>query len=609
MSFKIFTLQLFGKIKPVEKIELKRKLQLEDYNNFLQVERSEELKLYYALEQKVNSIEFKQKKAEIDALQFKGSKEYNVLQEYSVLEKNKSIRKYFKTHNSPELKRYEEIKDSEKLKEFDRFSEYVLEGEFEKKKNELLSRSYKGSVEEKHHLDLKKLESTPEMKAYLKLHNSEKIRNHELTGKSDKIKRYLDLKASPEKEGPKKKEYKALAKDPDIRNYFKFEHSNLLKLYREAAGSHNLKKYGELKLYVDNEQYRSRVDFLKDKKKFEKSEAYKKWKKYKELKNDADIRFFMKYEKSDVFKNYLNVKDSFELKRYLELLEVVSSQEFLERKAYLEDNKKWEKTREFEDEMKFRELKNNPQLKKYLEDKERDSFRFFREWEVSFEENFVSSGLDKEKWSLMPLWAEKLLGRNYSMPGDLHAFTVGKNIKTGGKLIIETRHENIESLVWEMPAGFVSRKFEYTSGMISSAKSFWQSDGIFEAKIKFNPVKEVVSGCVLQGENKSQRVFLLEMGAKNRLGIAQTGNNGKQELEGIDISNLNKNKWYIFTVEKTSHTFTWKINDTEVLKLERNGIDSPLHIDLMTLVLDPISGSKLPVQFQTKWVRCYKRKN
>jgi hypothetical protein len=608
MSFKIFTLQLLGKIQPVEKVESKRKLLLDDYYEFVNVEKSDELKLLFDLKKLVNSDKFVEKKTEIQNLQFNNSKEFNLLKEFQALEKKKSIKKYFEVLNSKELVRFETVRDSENLKVYEELSEYVNEGQFQKEKKEIEQQKYKGSIEERHMKDFRKLENSPGIKAYLKLINSQLIEQHEKVGSSVKIKQYLDLKNIPSKDKNQKKIFKELARNPEIKHYFKFEHSKELKLYRETADSHALKKYNELKEYVDKPEYKWRVEYLKDRRKFDKSEAFKKWNHFKKLNRDSDIRFFMKYEKSAIHKNYLDVKDSFDLKRYLELQEITSSKEFNERRNYLEDKRKWEKTEEFASERKFGELSNKPHLVKYFKYKGSNAFDFFKEWEVSFEEDFKSPQLNSEIWAVMPPWAEKLLGRNYSMPGDLHVYTPGQNIKTGEGLTIETRKEKGKGIVWEMSSGFIPQEFEYSSGLISSVNSFFQNDGIFEAKIKFDSCREVVSSCLLQGENSSQRVYLLEMGNKNRIGIANTNKEGKLKMEGLDISNLNKNKWYIFTVEKQNRSFTWKINDTVVLMLEHSQVNFPLHICLMTLVLEQINTSKLPVQFQVEWVRCYKWK-
>jgi hypothetical protein len=608
MSFKLFTLQLLGKIKPVEKVEAQRNSLWKDYNEFIKVENSEELKHLLELEKRVHSEDFKGRKAEIQALQFRNSKEYNLLNEFEKLKAKKSIRKYFSAAGSAELKRFESLKNSEKLKEYNSLLEYVKEGQFDKDKKEVENQTYKGSPEEKHYLDYIRLKKSPGIKAYLKLQGSQQLVRHEFLGKSEKIKKFLDLKLTPEKDKQKKKEYKSLKNDSEIKSYFKFEHSKELRLYRETAGSYDLTRYEELTAYVDNPGFRERVAYLKDKKKFEKTDAYKKYIRFRELEKSDDIRFFLKYEKSPVYKNYLDVKDSFDLKRYEELHEVTSSKEFQDRKQYLEDKKKWEKSEEYALEQKYLELKNRPHIVKYFKYQGTDAFGFFREWELNFEDTFSNGKLDIGKWSVKSLWAEKLLGRNYALPGDMHMFTEGANIKTGGMLHIETRKEKTEGLVWKMPAGFVPEHFDYTSGIISSAKSFWQENGIFEAKIKFQPVKGMVSSAVLQGEQSSHRVYLLEMGTKNRLGVATTGESGKMELEGLDISNLKKDKWYIFTLEKTGGNLKWKINDTEVMNMHHNKINFPLHINLLSIVVDQVSGSKLPATFHVDWVRCYHRK-
>jgi hypothetical protein len=98
------------------------------------------------------------------------------------------------------------------------------------------------------------------------------------------------------------------------------------------------------------------------------------------------------------------------------------------------------------------------------------------------------------------------------------------------------------------------------------------------------------------------------MGAKNRIGVSSANEKGKLSMNGLDISNLKKGAWYIFTLEKKGDSLVWKINDTEVFSLEDRHINFQLHISLFTLVLSPVSGNKLPVRFQTEWVRCYQRK-
>ena len=555
MSLKIFSLQFMGKIKPVEKIEQQRATLDNDYQEFLRVEKSEELAEFLKLEELVNSSEFKKQKAEIDALQFKGSSECKQLEAFEKLKKVRHIKKYFAVVDSPNLKRYLSLKDSEKLIEYGELSEYIKGGKFKKDKEEIKGQVFKGSAEEKNLKDLKRLEKSSDVKVYLKL------------------------------------------KDPKE-----------LEQYRESNSSYDLKKYLELRSLSESKEFRDRVASLKDKKKFEKSEAYRKLQGYKNLASDPDVKFYQKFGKSALYKNYLDVKDSSDLKRFDELKAITTSKEFLERKAYLEDKKKWEKTEAYANQQKYLEMKNLPHLANYFKYKNSSDFDFFRNWEVTFEDDFSSPTIHQGKWSVNSYWADKTMGNNYSAPGDLQAYTNGKNLKTGGKLTIEVRKEKHPGTMWKMPAGFIPAEFDYTSGLVSTGKNFWMEDGIMEAKIKFQPVKQLVSSFYLQGEKNTPRINLLEMGVKNRLGFAGIDGGGKIKWEGLDISNLKKGKSYIFALEKAGTKFTWKINETEVLTMNKQDLNTSLHLNASSLVVFDVPGSGLPAQFEIDWVKCYRKK-
>ena len=289
MSFKIFSLQLFGKLKPIETIEKQRKLLLDDYNEFQKVENSEELQKYLSLEKEVNSEEFKRKKTETEALQFKGSKEHNQLKEFLTLQKKKTIKNYFKIAKSTDLERYKKLKSSDKLAEYNKLLEYVKEGQFDKDKKEILGQVFRGSVEEKHWLDYRKLGKSAGIKIYYELHQSDVLKKHEIFTKSEKLKSFIELGNIPHKDKQKLNELKRLKNDTEIKNYFKFEKSKKLKLFRETADSQQLIKYNELKAFVESDDYKKREAFLKDKKKFENSQANKKYTGYKQLAADSDI--------------------------------------------------------------------------------------------------------------------------------------------------------------------------------------------------------------------------------------------------------------------------------------------------------------------------------
>lgn len=608
MSFKIFTLQLFGKLKPVETIEKQRKILLDDYNEFQKVESSDELKKYLELEKEINSEGFKKKKSETDALQFNGSKEFNQLKEFEGLKKKQSIRKYFKITGSGDLERFNKLKTSEKIAEFNKLLEFVKEGQFSKEKKEILAQVFKGSVEEKHWIDFKKLDKSNGIKIYRELHNSDFLKKHELFTKSEKLKNYVQLGNIPDKDKTKLEEYKRLKNDAEIKKYFKFENSKKIRIYREIAASQQLIRYNELKAFVENPDFKKREAFLKDKKKFENSEVFKKYSRFKQLESDAEVKFFLKFEKSPLYKNYLDVAGSFDLKRYSELETITSSKEFKEQKAYLEDKKKWEKTAEYARQQEYLNMKKLPHLAKYFKNKGTDIFSFFNQWQIAFEDDFPGTQLKHEKWATKSYLAEKMTGDNYSLAGDNFIFTDGKNLKLDGRLRIDVKKEKAKGKIWKMPAGFIPAELDYTSGIISSWKSFWTEDGIVEAKIKFDPVKQIVSSFYLTGEKEMPRLNLLEMGAKNRLGILNLTNNGKTNVTGIDIENLKKGKWYIFTVNKSGNNITWKINDTEIITLQSSELNGKLCINASSIVVDDIPAQQLPAGFEIDWVRCYTKK-
>ncbi len=608
MSFKIFTLQLLGKLKPVETVEKQRKVLLDDYIEFQNVESSVELKKYLDLEKEINSEEFKKKKTELESLQFKGSKESNQLNEFVGLQKKQTISKYFKIANSSDLEKYNKLKTSEKITEYFKLLEYVEEGQFTKEKKEILKQVFTGSPEEKHWIDFKKLDKSNGIKVYKELHDSDFLRKHELFTKSEKLRSFVQLGNIPDKDKTKSEEFKQLKNDPEIKKYFRFEKSNKIKVYKETAGSQQLTRYLELKTYVESADYKKREVFLKDKKKFENSESFKKYSRFKQLGSDADVKFYLKFEKSSLYKNYLDVAGSFDLKRYSELETITTSKEFKEQKAYLEDKKKWEKTAEFAKLQEYLNMKKLPHLAKYFKNKGTNIFNFFDNWQIVFEDDFLPPQLNHEKWATKGYLADKMLGDNYSLAGDNYVFTDGKNIKTDGRLKIEVRKEKAKGKVWQMPAGFIPAELDYTSGVISSWKSFWIEDGIIEAKIKFEPVRQIVSSFYLSGEKEMPRLNLLEMGTKNRLGVLSLTSAGKANVNGIDIENLKKGNWYIFSIIKSGNNVTWKINDTEVITLQSSDLNGKLHLNASSIVVEDVPAQQLPAGFEIDWVRCYSKR-
>jgi hypothetical protein len=609
MSFKIFTLQLTGKFKTAEKIESQRFALEKSYKEFLEAEQSQQLAEYLDLEGWIKSGAMQASRKDLENQVFKGSQEYNQWVEFATLKKSKTIKNYFLAEGSPDLGRFSKIKDSAKLKEFYELKDYAEGGAFQQEKREIESHKFQGSAEEKHLDELNSLKRNRALKDYLSLQNSPAVARHQKFVESAKLRRFLELKNLPVRDKDAGKEFGKMKSDSEIKEYFRFEKSRILKNYREISGSHMLDRYLQLVNETGTAEFQKRVAFLKDKGKLEKSEAWKKYQKYKTLAEDPDIRFYLKYEKSPLYINYLDTRDSFDLQRYKELSQLVASPVFLKRKAWLEDKKKWEKSEDFKKYQRYLELKKDRQIDVFFKYKESKAFDFLKSWEVSFMDDFENKILDQSKWIPNSYWADKLLGDNFSQPGDLQAYSGGKNcLVSNSKLHIQVKKEKFKSRQWQPTAGFIPTEYNYTSDRVSTVKSFWQEGGIFEAKILFKPVSQVVSSCHLQGEKNSPLLTLLEMGPNPRMGVLHMNGSGKPLFDGISIHRLKPNCFYLFRLEWEGSFLTWKINDIPVYQKNFSGMEGAAHLNLTSLVIDEVTASGLPVNFEIDWIKCYRKK-
>jgi len=545
----------------------------------------------------------------MESLVFKGSLEYNQLKEFKSLTNNKSIKDFFKVDSSDDLRRFRKVEASADLKLYGELKDYVKDGQYQHEKKEILLHRFEGSAEQSHLKELAQIQNSKPWKAYRKLHQSQELKNHVLFQNNDQLLRFSELKNAPEKDKVARKEFRKIKNDSALRAWFKFENSKELKYYHEMSGSHTLSRFEELVTTTEAHAFKQQVIYLKDKKKLEKSDAWNKYVKFRELASNDDIRFFLKFEKSSLFKNYLNTIDSYQLKRFHELKELTSSADFLKRKAYLEDTKKWEKTEEFARQQRFLMMKKHPSIVLYFKYCDSHAFDFLKNWEISFEDHFEGKSLDAGKWITNTDWADRLLGGNFSQVADLQSYSGGNNCHVGqSTLSIQVKKEKAEGKRWVPGQGFVPDSFDYTSDSVSTIKSFWQKEGIFEAKIRFNSVKQVVQSFHLLGEAVSPQITLVETGPRSRSGILSFQNGQKPEFSGIDLKNLRKDKFYIFTLEWENSHFTWKINEQIIFETQDTRLKDQLHLNLTSLVVNEIDPSKLPVAFETDWIRCYRKK-
>lgn len=378
------------------------------------------------------------------------------------------------------------------------------------------------------------------------------------------------------------------------------EHEALLRDY------HNFCKFeqsAELKEYKDLELLVKSPTFVQRKKELQHLIL-------KGSKEEAQLKELRKLERNRKVRKYLadpksneKLKDSPEYLQYEKLVRITGTKEFRDRIAYLEDRQKWEKTEDSGKEKRLEELKKSPELQNYLKYKSSNVFDFFRKWSLVFEDRFDSGKLDAAKWSTISHAAAKTIEQNYSQPGDLHAFTDGKNISLDGKTLkIEVRREKTKGMQWKLPFGFVEQEFDYTSGIISTGENGWWKHGILEAKVKYAPGENLVDVIYLLGEENSPQINLVEMGVKNRLGLlARSGAEIQETTE--NISGLKEGAWYIFWLEWSAHSLSWKINNYEILNITQHVPGFKMHLNAASVVVD--EPHNLPHRFEIDWIRFY----
>lgn len=311
----------------------------------------------------------------------------------------------------------------------------------------------------------------------------------------------------------------------------------------------------------------------------------------------ADFQAFKEYEKSD------------ELKHFLDLEKEIKSSDFALRKKKIKKSE-YKDSEEYKKETEYGVLKKSEKVLWYFKTKKKYPFKEIEKWDLTFEEKFNDSKLDTSKWLTRYFWGDKGLDSSYALEDDLSFPTEGKNIEFyDNKARIVTRAEKTEGLVWRGYQGFVKESFDYTSGLISSAKSFKQKYGVFKAKVK------MAAGSV------AQAFWMVSESRLPHIDVARFENGklysnyfwGSEDSLSKSISKTGGAKYadnyFIFTLEWSPNKLVWKIND-KVFKTQSSGVpQEEMYINFSANLKKDASTGGLPSAMEIDWVRVYKLKS
>ncbi|MCG8581249.1 MAG: family 16 glycosylhydrolase [Bacteroidales bacterium] len=403
--------------------------------------------------------------------------------------------------------------------------------------------------------------------------------------------------------------YTTQKKSSELKKYFRYQASGMPEKVKKIEKSTKLKELAQLSEFVRSSEFLSE----KKQKGFKKTEAFQKFKRYKELSKDAEIKLYNKQVKSAIYKNYLNIHDSERLKTFHELEHEVTSEKFIQFKNWMEDKKKFQKSEEYSLIQEHDKLLKSPDYNWYIKTEKKNSFNNINKWELSFEDEFSAKQLDKAKWITGYYWGKALLNKTYVLENENQFFTDNNISIDGNGVNINTRNEEADGLVWDMQRGFMPKKFNYTSGMISTGQSHRQAFGKIEAKVKVNHNKAVTHAFWMVGEEMAPQIDIFRFNSKNAKSFTsgiQLLNANTPEIVSKKINGANfDNDYYIYSLEWTKDKISWFINGVKVNEQSNNIPASPMYLVFSSHITDNKENINSNANIQVEWVKCYQSKN
>ena len=184
------------------------------------------------------------------------------------------------------VKRWRQIEKSPELAEYNALKKIVESSDFQNRKKELVSRKYKDTDEGR------------KMTAYQRLKESRAIRRYQKALEDPTLQEFLKFRETPE--FSKIKSIKACLTDSKIRAYNLLYYSSYYKNYTKVLNSAELRQLTELEKEVHTADFKKRHDLWADNKRWQHSELFQQEKRYQELADSDDIKFFFEQRKEKI---------------------------------------------------------------------------------------------------------------------------------------------------------------------------------------------------------------------------------------------------------------------------------------------------------------------
>lgn len=218
-------------------------------------------------------------------------------------------------------------------------------------------------------------------------------------------KKYLETLSYKESEEKKKEDaYLSAKKTNEIRFFYKFGASSAYKQYLSLEGSTEINQFEKLKAFVASAEFKKVEDYMNDKKKWEKTEEYRKEQEYKLMVKDTAYKTYFKFLASKEYRKYsaLSVPEevtafeakhpyiasfkkmhnSTQLKHYTELEQFIKSPAFASKKQEIA-SLRFNKTDEYQKLTEYKKLASSSKIKDFYKMKASKELAEYRRIEAS----------------------------------------------------------------------------------------------------------------------------------------------------------------------------------------------------------------------------------
>jgi hypothetical protein len=619
---------LFGFVPKTAEYEASKDALRKEYQDFLSFGDSKELTAYIELEKTVNSSEFALKKKQIQQQQYKNTQEYKIEQEYQDLKKSKGIKQYYAVKNSSDLKEFEATGQSETLAKYYNLEKFIHSPEFAEVKKYMslpATQKFQSSELYKTYSQYLELVKSARISGYFKmlkskyyadykaLVNTQRLVDFELLGKIVHSVDFETRKNTMDKHEYAKTEdhaklvtYEKLSSAKDIKNYLTFTKLPGFSLFSELDGSKELKNFEKIQKEVTGPEFKNERKKIENQH-FKDTDEYRKLSEYENIRKSDKIAKFLAFGASKLYENYKKLNGSETIAHFEELEKKIASDAFNKTKEYmlLPGRKKYELSDEFKSEQEFLKLHGSEKMQWYFKVKNSNKFDEIKKWKISFSDEF-NDAVDRKKWLTRYFWGDAVLNDTYALEDEKHLYTDGKNLEVAhSRIKIVTKKEKVTGKAWSAKIGFFPKEFNYTSGLISTGKSFRQQYGLFEAKIRFNKSHPINHTFWMVSDQILPHITVVKCGKK--LFFENFWSNAKQPGKNSNTAGIGKyaSDFFIYSLEWSNQKLVWKINGVTVATSTTGIPHVPMYLNFSSGLYQEANGSVLPAEMEIDWVRCF----